>query len=503
MPVRERKVVVFVHGWSVSDTRTYGGLPERLAAESSSAGLAIDVRQIFLGKYVSFRDEVRVEDLARGFEAAVRRELGGLVKRGDRFACITHSTGGPVVREWWKRHCVDLDRRCPMSHLVMLAPANFGSALSQLGKGRISRIKNWFHGVEPGSGVLDWLELGSPEARELNLDWIRHGAGRIGARGVFPFVLTGQTIDRRMYDHLVPLTAEIGSDGVVRAASANLNAGYVRLEQQAPQAVRGKRGKFAAPRLKMTETIDAPPVAFRLIPGCSHSGPSKGIQRSVRKTAGHPKGAETVQAILRCLRVKGKRDYDALRLHFERESHEVERRERVEIDDRVLLPDSHFIHDCHAMVIVRVEDERGFPIAEADLILTGGREHDPNHLPKGFLSHVQRNRRHAGTLTYFFNHDVMAGCLAATEGERTFRDALPGVGYLGLQLQPRPDTGLVHYLPCDLRASSRVLETFVRPNRTTLVDIVLRRVVREGVFRLDRGTDRRVFRRDPPGDPIE
>eukprot|EP01031_Cornospumella_fuschlensis_P043536 gene43536-53229_t len=43
----------------------------------------------------------------------------------------------------------------------MLAPANFGSALAQLGKGRVGRLKAWFSGVEPGQGVLDWLELGS------------------------------------------------------------------------------------------------------------------------------------------------------------------------------------------------------------------------------------------------------------------------------------------------------------------------------------------------------
>ena len=30
--------VVFVHGWSVTHTNTYGGLPERLAAEAAAAG---------------------------------------------------------------------------------------------------------------------------------------------------------------------------------------------------------------------------------------------------------------------------------------------------------------------------------------------------------------------------------------------------------------------------------------------------------------------------------
>ena len=159
-------LVIFVHGWSVTNTDTYGELPARLIAESArSGGPALDVQHIYLGQYVSFRDEVRVADISRAFDAAlgaVLRDAGA----NRRFVCITHSTGGPVVRDWFDRIYVQGKRigECPMSHLIMLAPANFGSALAQLGKTRLAAIKAWFDGVEPGQGVLDWLELGSPEA---------------------------------------------------------------------------------------------------------------------------------------------------------------------------------------------------------------------------------------------------------------------------------------------------------------------------------------------------
>ena len=149
-------------------------------------------------------------------------------RAGDRFACITHSTGGPVVRHWWYRFYQrpSSPPPCPVSHLIMLAPADFGSALAQLGKSRLSRIKTWFEGVEPGTAVLDWLELGSPEAWELNRAWIRLRKDFSATNGVFPFVLTGQTIDRSLYDHVNAYTGEPGSDGVVRVAAANLNATY-------------------------------------------------------------------------------------------------------------------------------------------------------------------------------------------------------------------------------------------------------------------------------------
>ena len=119
--------------------------------------------------------------------------------------------------------------QCPLSHLVMLAPANHGSALAQLGKSRLSRIKSLFQGVDPGQRVLDWLELGSAGSWALNRSCLDYDGV---ADGVFPFVLTGQSIDRKLYDALNSYTGEAGSDGVVRVASANLNYGLLRLVQE-------------------------------------------------------------------------------------------------------------------------------------------------------------------------------------------------------------------------------------------------------------------------------
>ena len=64
-------IVVFVHGWSVTHTNTYGQLPARLANEGGQRGLTIKTREIHLGRYISFHDEVRVKDIARAFETAV------------------------------------------------------------------------------------------------------------------------------------------------------------------------------------------------------------------------------------------------------------------------------------------------------------------------------------------------------------------------------------------------------------------------------------------------
>ena len=499
------RLVVFVHGWSVTHTNTYGGLPDRLVAESRAAGLSLVVRQIYLGRYISFHDEVRVQDIAKAFQDAMERELSDAVSRLGRFACITHSTGGPVIRDWWRRYYQSQPRsgQCPMSHLVMLAPANFGSALAQLGKSRIGRLKSWFEGVEPGTGVLEWLELGSPEAWELNNAWIDCEESAIGARGVFPFVVTGQSIDRKFYDNLNTYTGETGSDGVVRVAAANLNSTRVRLVQSEVSKVRG--GEIEAPDLKLTGSAavtDAPQTALRVVAGKSHSGTRMGIMRSVSARAGAHKDAETVSAIIDCLKVTGRRGYLALCERFDEETDQVQEAERKEVETHLLLSDNFFIHDRYSMVIFRLRDESDRVVEDFDLVLTAGPGNDPNHLPKGFAIDRQANKRDRGTITYFFNWDVMAGCEAVMHEGRVLRPASPGAKSLGLRINPRPSEGFVHYLPCEITASTKLLKSILRPNQTTLVDIVLRRVIRRGLFELDQGTQQRGFKNTQPGDPI-
>ena len=143
--------IIFVHGWSVTHTDTYGELPRWLSQQSRD----YKIQNVYLGKYISFVDSVTLDDIARAFQQALYDALGK--KMEDGFACITHSTGGPVVRLWMKLYYGAQLTACPMKHLIMLAPANHGSALAQLGKGTFSRFKSLLEGEQPGVRVLDWL----------------------------------------------------------------------------------------------------------------------------------------------------------------------------------------------------------------------------------------------------------------------------------------------------------------------------------------------------------
>ena len=83
--------LIFVHGWSVKNTDTYGELPEALSAVASIYGLALEVQHLYLGKYVSFHDEVTLDDIARALNRALRDLPGNDGEIGE-FSCITHGS---------------------------------------------------------------------------------------------------------------------------------------------------------------------------------------------------------------------------------------------------------------------------------------------------------------------------------------------------------------------------------------------------------------------------
>ena len=71
---KQKRLVVLVHGWSVRNTDTYGGLPQRLKLEATrSPDLDIEVRNLWLSEYISFHYDVTIPDIARAFQTALER----------------------------------------------------------------------------------------------------------------------------------------------------------------------------------------------------------------------------------------------------------------------------------------------------------------------------------------------------------------------------------------------------------------------------------------------
>lgn len=445
--------LIFVHGWSVTHTDTYGNLPKILRDRAAAAGFSLETIDIHLGRYVSFRNEVRMDDVVRAFHQALLDTVSDGSGSILPFSCITHSTGGPVVRCWVEAYFgAERLPECPLEKFVMLAPANHGSALAVLGAGRLGRLKSWFQGIEPGDGILRWLELGSEEARALNLAWLPYRPSMPNSR-FRPFVLTGETIDRKLYDHVNSYTGERGSDGVVRTSAANLDYSWLRL-RQGTEAVAMTGGGQATQlefdgKLRISE-----PCPFLVVPGASHSGDALGIMRSPTPQNADAKPA--VGAILKALAVTTKKEYSDLGDEWARASAKEQagggRGRRF------------------FQMVVRVEDDQGRAVSDYDFILLGGPNYDPDRIPKGFFLDKQANRRSPHTITFYLDFDAMM----ATKNS-----------CFGFRVLARPSSGFAYYLPAELRVCNEKIDEFVDPNTTLYVDIVLRRHVDQQTARLD------------------
>ena len=473
-------IVIFVHGWSVTHTNTYGELPQWLESQGKNGKLGIQVGNIFLGQYISFNDTVTVDDIARAFDQAVRDEITDKLQDGQRFACITHSAGGPVVRKWIDLYFKNNLAKCPLSHLVMLAPPNHGSALAQLGKSRLSRINSFFEGIEPGQQILDWLELGSDMSWQLNESWLDYDCT---AKGIYTFVLTGQKIDRQLYDAINSYTGEAGSDGVVRVAAANMNYSLLQLHQE------GNNGE----NLVVAKMTRSQRMAFGVLPGCSHSGKKMGIIRSVTmaNAATHP---ATIW-VLRCLQVKDRNSYNTVVTELDKITQETQKNEQTEFV-KTLVYKREYITNRYAMIIFRLIDDRGNHLYDYDLYLTAGPQYSEDALPAGFFADRQRNQSDRGKLTYFLDYDIMEAGINTPAMQ----------GHLGFRVKALPeasDKALAYYRILDFYSSLADINKILHPNETVMVEIMLQRRIDKSVFRITNNLTPAKINAKPTGKKVD
>jgi len=153
------------------------------------------------------------------------------------------------------------------------------------------------------------------------------------------------------------------------------------------------------------------------------------------------------------------------------------------------------------MLIVKITDEDGKDIGECDIVFTGP-ENDPNKLPHGFLSDRQRNTFSKSTVTFFFNYTAMAGGPEIKYKDKTLRAKKEGVKQLGLMIDPHNNSGFAHYVRGRINANDKQLGQILFPNQTTLLEIVMKRVVHEGTFRINQNRKGEEFKDADSGKTI-
>lgn len=277
---------VIIHGWS-DCSESFRHLKKALATEGIG-----QIQDIFYADYQSREDNVTFEDVVGGLDDALREH--GLLD-GRKFNVVVHSTGGLVIRHWIWRYWRDRIEDCPVSNLVMLAPANFGSPLAHRGKSFLGRLfkGRWKIGdfLEVGQRLLSGLELASPHQwrlahRDLLGDENFYSGDRVRLT-----VLVG--LDD--YSGLRGWVNKPGTDGTVVIAGTPLNSIKVTLDfSQGRGPVRWDIGKNVAR------------FAFGVLPGYDHGS-------IVSAFEGHRKGSKDpmVTHTLAALRVRTQKQFDA------------------------------------------------------------------------------------------------------------------------------------------------------------------------------------------------
>jgi len=207
------------------------------------------LRDYFIDQKLYAKDDVYVLDYASMDDDATFKDFAdkldddyNKIFKGERIDVVCHSTGSLVVRSWLAlrletQRALKRDLDCPVEHLLMFAPANFGSDLAKMGQSFLSKVRSTFFNsnrrpedfLESGKAVLQGLEPASPfqwTLSEFDLYQDNYFNPKCaGNRICYPFVFAaGNNYGGSFEARLLKNRAKPGTDGTVRICGTSLNS---------------------------------------------------------------------------------------------------------------------------------------------------------------------------------------------------------------------------------------------------------------------------------------
>lgn len=497
--------LLLVHGYSAESKSStpsaiqgiYGTLPAALREKYGPR----NVFELDVSRYISLEDGIRLDDISRAMENALRADFGHLLE--GKFDVVIHSTGALVVRNWLRNHS---RKPSPIDRLVYLAGANFGSGWAHVGKGQLAKWGRFVFqgGAERGVQVLNSLELGSPETLDLHIHFLEPGNGVLSDYKVKEFCLIGSQAKRAWLRFPVRYAHEDGSDGVVRVAGCNVNFNYLpiqpkrrtadlgwdALKKQVALVARPPEMRTSVPDELYTlnnpvlaDEADESGVPLAILFECAHSGDDMGIVR----------GRQPREALMELLDVALKTrtvaQYRQAAKHFAEHTAETYRRAESELAPgwlSGLFHEPRQQYDAHAQIVFRMRDQDGRPIDHFDLFFHSGTSDKAKWTAsrpdqktiKELFEHTHVSSQTGGVILFYLR------VTSFDEDSGTWKDRLADIDGVDLEIvATEPQTGDIAYLPCRLVISADRLRRIVRPHQTTIVDITMPRHPSGQVFK--------------------
>jgi len=226
--------LVLLHGYH-SEGKTFDAWRKILD------GRGFKVEDIFIGNYVTENNEINVDDIAEGFDRALR--LRGMADKP--FDIVVHSTGMLVLRAWLTAPGAVVKtpdgkvkklRQSLLKHLIGLAPATNGSPVAPKGRSLLGRIFLGKHELGPdflasGNLVLNNLELASKYTWDLAHKDLFVDPPFYDSEPETPYVfIFDGTSDLGDISKIFDSNDQLGTDGIVRWAGAPLNSRKIVLD---------------------------------------------------------------------------------------------------------------------------------------------------------------------------------------------------------------------------------------------------------------------------------
>jgi pimeloyl-ACP methyl ester carboxylesterase len=483
--------ILLIHGYgSEQGTATsqrgaaniYGGLSTWLKRTYSSDS----VFELDLTRWISLEDGIGLDDVSRAMDAALRGPYSHLMSK--TFHVIIHSTGALVVRNWMLKFA---GPNQPIRNLIYLAGANFGSGWADLGNNRLARWgRELFTSSEAGTRILNALELGASRTIDLHLS-LRGGDASMAARGVREYVIIGSQPAARWFERPIRFAKEDGSDGVVRVSAANLNFCYARFTANSAGQKATVRDVMDLRKLAHLPTdavyydrveeslpgVDGREVVPLAIPyNTAHSGSDYSV---VYGSANREYVEPLLQTALETTNIN---TWRTLMQPFAEVTAASREESKVRgFTDR--LADRGWErptqYDAHAQVVIRLFDEDERPIDDYDIYFES--EPADGHVTaiSDLIEHKHRNGVTPNVFMFYLRTEKW------DREEEKWKDRFDELKSLTFSIEANePETDDIQYVPFVLPLDQGAIKKWIRHHTTTVMDVYMRRVPSENVFRI-------------------